>query len=133
MQNLKNPKLAITISTALLLMFAAPAEAYAPKPSRELMLQNLALTNPKHYAKIKMAEYGWFKQQYVCLTSLWGKESSWNHKADNPNSTAFGIAQMLNEKSTQPLQQIDNGLRYIKKRYEQPCNAWKFWRSHYWY
>ena len=53
--------------------------------------------------------------------------------ADNPNSTAYGIAQMLNEDSSDPAEQISNGLRYIKHRYDTPCEAWKFWRSHYWY
>jgi hypothetical protein len=54
---------------------------------------------------------------------LWGKESAWNPKADNPNSTAFGIAQMLGEDSTNPYVQISNGLRYIEHRYSNPCAA----------
>lgn len=121
------------MATSLLFVLTTPAQAHAPRASKELMLKNLALQNPKQYAKIKMAEYGWFKQQYVCLSSLWGKESAWNHKADNPHSSAFGIAQMLGEKNQEPLHQINNGLRYIKKRYDEPCRAWKFWRSHKWY
>ena len=133
MPNQIKPKIVTVIIAALLIIFASPAQAQAPKISKELQLQTLALHAPKEYARIKMAEYGWYKQQHLCLTRLWGKESGWNHKADNPHSSAFGIAQMLKETAKHPLQQINNGLRYIKHRYDEPCNAWKFWRSHKWY
>jgi hypothetical protein len=39
----------------------------------------------------------------------------------------------LGEKSTDPTKQIRNGLRYIEHRYENPCNAWEFWKRNYWY
>jgi hypothetical protein len=77
--------------------------------------------------------YGWDKQEAKCLNILWGKESAWNHKADNPNSTAYGIAQMLGEDSTNPYVQISNGLRYIEHRYSNPCAAWDFWKRNNWY
>ena len=77
--------------------------------------------------------YNWGKQETKCLNQLWGKESAWNPKADNPNSTAFGIAQMLNEKSTNPIKQISNGLVYIHHRYKTPCNAWAFWKRNNYY
>ena len=125
-----NPKKQITvIAVALLLTASAPAQAQAPILSKEKQ----ALHNPKKYALIAVKEYGWSNKHYVCLTQLWGKESGWNHKADNPNSSAFGIAQMLKEKSTSPMKQINNGLRYIEHRYGDPCAAWKFWQSRYWY
>ena len=88
----------------------------------------------KDYAyKTGLATYGWDKQESKCLNLLWGKESAWNPEADNPTSTAYGIAQMLGEKSTDPTKQIRNGLRYIEHRYENPCNAWEFWKRNYWY
>jgi hypothetical protein len=125
-----NPKKQITvIAIALLLTASAPAQAQAPLLSKE----KKALHNPKEYARIAIKEYGWSHKHYGCLTRLWGKESAWNHKADNPTSSAFGIAQMLNEKSTSPMKQINNGLRYIEHRYGDPCAAWKFWQSRYWY
>lgn len=126
-------KTSLMLISISLLVLISPAEAQAPLLSKSERLNVLALQEPKKYARIKMADYGWNKAQYVCLSSLWGKESAWNHKADNPKSTAFGIAQMLNEKSTHPAVQIRNGLRYIKHRYEKPCNAWKFWQRHNWY
>lgn len=77
--------------------------------------------------------FNWGKQEISCLNSLWGKESAWNPEADNPHSTAYGIAQMLNEKSQNPVKQISNGLVYIKHRYNKPCNAWAYWKrnKHY--
>lgn len=88
----------------------------------------------KDYAKqTSWIEYQWNIDQYQCLLKLWGKESAWDPEADNPNSTAFGIAQMLGEDSSNGFVQISNGLRYIEHRYTIPCNAWKFWQRNNWY
>lgn len=89
---------------------------------------------PKIYAlEIARSDYGWNKYQFACLASLWGKESAWNHLADNPESTAFGIAQMLGETSKDPKVQIEKGLRYVEHRYETPCKAWAFWKRNNYY
>ena len=93
-----------------------------------------AWDDPKGYAHLLLTnDYGWNENEFDCLVELWTKESNWRYEADNPNSTAYGIAQMLKEDSKHPAEQISNGLRYIKHRYGTPCSAWKFWRSHYWY
>ena len=88
----------------------------------------------KDYAKhTGWIKYKWNHEQHKCLLKLWGKESAWNPEADNPHSTAFGIAQMLKEKSTNGFVQVSNGLRYIEHRYTNPCNAWEFWQRNNWY
>jgi hypothetical protein len=88
----------------------------------------------KAYAETMVTlEYQWANKEFICLSKLWGKESAWNPTADNPESTAYGIAQMLNEKSDNGLVQIANGLRYIEHRYTTPCNAWEFWQRKNWY
>ena len=132
MPNLIKTKLLITGVLALLLVIIAPAEAEAPHKDKE-DITLLAYDDPKGYAKLLLDEQNLPVSEYKCLVQLWGKESAWNHLADNPKSTAYGIAQMLNEDSDHPAEQISNGLRYIKHRYDTPCEAWKFWRSHYWY
>jgi hypothetical protein len=119
--------------TGLLLSATSPAEANAPLISQNEQMLHLAMASPKKYAQNAIKAYNWNKAQYVCLSQLWGKESAWNHKADNPHSTAYGIAQMLNEKSKHPKKQIDNGLRYIKHRYGNPCASWNYWKRHRWY
>jgi hypothetical protein len=133
MKHIKKIKTLLVTAVTFGITFSLPAEAQAPKASQQQLLQNLAHNTPKLYAQHAVKAYKWNKAQYNCLLRLWGKESAWNHLADNPHSTAFGIAQMLREKSRNPMVQIDNGLRYIKHRYEQPCNAWRHWQRAKWY
>jgi hypothetical protein len=85
--------------------------------------------NAKQYAKSQISS----NKQWVCLAKLWGKESSWNHLADNPRSTAFGIPQILGLKTVDPIKQVDIGIKYVKHRYAKPCKAWAFHKKHGWY
>ena len=71
--------------------------------------------------------------QYKCVSTLWGKESAWNYKADNPHSTAYGIPQILGMTTNNPYEQIHKGLIYISKRYHKPCKALAFHKKHGWY
>jgi hypothetical protein len=84
---------------------------------------------PLSYAKQLVKD----ETQYKCLVVLWTKESNWNSKSDNPESTAFGIAQLLSEKSTDPYRQIRNGLRYVYARHGTPCQALRFHEQKNWY
>lgn len=139
-------KLTVTLLITSLLLLIVPASAEAPlvyedNVNREPMSLSVAelaklkaWDDPKGYAHyLLMNKYDWNENEFDCLVKLWTKESNWRHEADNPNSSAYGIAQMLKEEAKHPAEQISNGLRYIKHRYGTPCNAWKFWRSHYWY
>lgn len=73
-------------------------------------------------------------EEYKCISQLWGKESAWNHLADNPDSTAFGIPQILGLKTVNPYTQIHKGLTYIERRYSNSaCKAWKFHKRNGWY
>ena len=112
---------------------AVPAKAQAPVVTFEQRVTMYAMQCPKKYAHEQLKSFGFPKQEFVCLAQLWGKESKWNYKADNPKSTAFGIAQILGETSKEPHKQINKGIRYIIHRYDTPCNAWKFWKRHYYY
>jgi hypothetical protein len=89
----------------------------------------------KAYAKtLVMDKYGWNLSEYRALLKLWGKESAWEHTADNPESSAYGIAQVLNTKPGTPAPlQIERGLEYIQHRYDKPSIAWSHWRKHNWY
>ena len=131
MKSHKYKKRTTTLISAVLITLTTSAQANAPVV---VAPQKVTIKlSPKMYAEQQVKSYGWHSKHYSCLEKLWTKESNWNHKSDNPKSSAYGIAQMLKEKSKNPLKQIDNGLRYIKHRYENPCNAWSFWRSNYWY
>ncbi len=90
----------------------------------------------KTYARGYIAlEYPhWGRSEWKALLKLWGKESAWNHKADNPKSSAYGIAQVLKTKPGTPAPlQIEKGLSYIQHRYDKPSIAWSHWRKHGWY
>jgi len=88
------------------------------------------------YAKQKVGA-----SQFSCLDKLWTRESHWNNKADNPSSTAYGIAQLLDstwshtgiKKTSDGYRQVDAGLVYIDKVYGSPCNAWAHSQKTGWY
>jgi hypothetical protein len=83
------------------------------------------------YAK---AGWGWNGEQAKCLVKLWTLESRFDHLAKNSRgSSAYGIAQMLKEKSKEPAIQILRGLRYIEHRYDNPCRAYRAHLSKGWY
>jgi hypothetical protein len=98
----------------------------------------------KWWARYYMVKrFGWKSTtQYNCLVSLWNKESSWNHKAHNRSSGAYGIPQALpgskmakfgSDWRTNPKTQIIWGLGYIKGRYVTPCGAWSSFQRKGWY
>lgn len=90
--------------------------------------------------------YGWEGQEWIALQKLWNRESSWNSKAMNPSSKAYGIPQALPwtkmPKAAWPESaggksdartQIEWGLKYIKQRYGKPSNAWAHSERVGWY
>jgi hypothetical protein len=87
----------------------------------------------KYYAYNKLFKLQ-REREWICLDKLWSQESQWNPYAQNPNSTAYGIAQFLDQtwkqtginKTDDAKKQIDAGLIYIEQRYkESPCLAWE--------
>jgi hypothetical protein len=109
--------------------------------SRQVELARTPYGAKKVAKSILLDEYGYGEKQYICLNSLWTKESNWNYKARNKKSGAHGIPQALpaskmsvisTDWRTNPVTQIRWGLRYISIRYETPCNALaKHKRSNY--
>jgi membrane-bound lytic murein transglycosylase MltF len=79
--------------------------------------------------------------QFDCLELLWEAESNWNPYAQNPTSTAYGIAQFIDatwattgiDKTSDPYEQIDAGLIYIDERYGTSCDALAFHQENNWY
>jgi uncharacterized protein YabE (DUF348 family) len=88
------------------------------------------------------AERGWGADEFSCLDQLWEKESGWRWNADNPSSSAYGIAQanpgskmaeVGSDWLTNPATQIEWGLGYISGRYGTPCGAWAHSVERGWY
>jgi len=100
--------------------------------------QTNATMEQKKHNKIVAMEYAkagwdWDKQQRQCIYTLFMSESKFDHFADNKHSTAYGIGQVLGEKSKQPEVQILHAYKYIKSRYSTPCRAMEFHKRHNWY
>jgi hypothetical protein len=83
------------------------------------------------YAHTKIVDY----KQFRCFKLLISKENaSWNPKAIGNlagSRRVYGIGQMKSEhyKTLDAFAQIDASLKYIKVRYKNPCNAWKFFQK----
>ncbi|MFI6058553.1 lytic transglycosylase domain-containing protein [Streptomyces sp. NPDC051286] len=80
--------------------------------------------------------------QYQCFSNIVNHESSWNYRATNASSGAYGLVQALPgskmssagaDWQTNPATQIKWGLSYMDGRYGSPCGAWSFWQANHWY
>ncbi|MFI2375348.1 transglycosylase SLT domain-containing protein [Streptomyces sp. NPDC018964] len=80
--------------------------------------------------------------QFQCFSTIVDHESSWNYRADNPTSDAYGLMQALPgskmssagaDWATNPATQIKWGLGYMNERYGSPCEAWTFWQANHYY
>ncbi|MEU9783478.1 transglycosylase SLT domain-containing protein [Streptomyces phaeochromogenes] len=80
--------------------------------------------------------------QFQCFSTIVDHESSWNYRADNPTSDAYGLMQALPgskmssagaDWATNPATQIKWGLGYMNDRYGSPCEAWNFWQANNYY
>ncbi len=97
----------------------SPAYAVAPVDGKQYV-------SIKEYAAILVDD----KDQMICLSKLYGKESAWN--PDAVNGSHYGIPQGRSEylKDASPEQQIQWGLKYIDNRYGSPCKAWEFFQRY---
>ena len=80
--------------------------------------------------------------QFQCFSNIVDHESSWNYRAVNASSGAYGLFQALpgskmssvgSDWQTNPATQIKWGLNYMDSRYGSPCEAWSFWQANSWY
>jgi hypothetical protein len=115
---------------------AAEATAAAARPGQGTSAAAAPAGTYQDYAMSKLGA-----SEFSCLENLWGKESKWNPNAQNPSSTAYGIAQFLDStwggtgiaKTSDGYRQIDAGLIYIEHAYGSPCAAWGHSQSTGWY
>ena len=107
-------------------------------PKKHEEVRTKATMEEKKANKIMAMRYaqvgwGWDKVERGCVYKIFMKESKFDHLAKNQQgSSAYGIAQMLGEKSKDPAVQILRAYRYIEHRYGTPCKAWKH-QSRGWY
>lgn len=96
----------------------SPAYAVAPVDEKQYV-------SIKEYAAILVDD----KDQMICLSKLYGKESAWNPEANS--GSHWGIPQGRSKylRTATPEQQIQWGLKYIDNRYGSPCKAWEFFQK----
>jgi hypothetical protein len=107
--------------------------------SKEAELKIEKKETPKEYAKRKVQEK-WGIAEFSCLDTIVIRESNWNYRAKNPNSSATGIPQALvklhglgEEFTEDPYFQVDWMLDYVRNTYGSPCKALAFWDINHWY
>lgn len=120
----------------------------SPPSYHDISVQNVAQKEreeplaARSYARKKVSE-----QEFYYLDQLVALESSWNHKAKNPVSTAYGLGQFVDqtwetvgyEKTDNYFIQIDAMVDYVYERYgsfEAALTAWyerKERTGHGWY
>lgn len=95
----------------------------------------------QNYAKKLLKQYGW-ASEWNSFNKLVNSESSWNVKATNPSSGAYGLAQALpaskynsagSDWKTNGSTQLRWMMDYIKDRYGDPNKAWSFHLKNNWY
>lgn len=97
-------------------------------------LKTLKTETPKRLVTRRASSRGYNSNQLKCLFELIDRESSWNHKADNPTSSAYGLFQQLKLDPDSSVQkQVRLGLTYIEHRYGTPCAALKHHNRKGWY
>jgi hypothetical protein len=88
----------------------------------------------KRIAREYSRALGYSRGEVACLVTLWTRESRFDHLADNKRSTAYGIAQLLGERSSRAELQILHGLRYLEHRYSgSACRALRHSDRRGWY
>jgi len=89
----------------------------------------------KRIAREYSRALGYTRRETACLVTLWTGESRFDHLAKNQRgSSAYGIAQLLGERSGEPELQVLHGIRYIEHRYRgSACRALSFHKRHGFY
>jgi hypothetical protein len=114
------------------------AAASRSKDSSDFVVQSSYSTSAIQAMARQMVPSG----QFQCFSNIVDHESSWNYRAVNASSGAYGLFQALpaskyssagSDWQTNPATQIKWGLNYMNSRYGSPCEAWSFWQANSWY
>lgn len=80
----------------------------------------------------------WTKRQWPCLKQIVWIESRWKHNAYNPETTAYGLGQLIGSRQYlkgKPFKQITKMMDYIAHRYptDLACEALQHHHRWAWY
>jgi hypothetical protein len=137
--------LLLTIALTLLWVFAPEPVHQVIEHPKNLVIKEVKASGVEKRENIRISKryayilYKWGKGEQACLVSLWTSESRFDNHARPRDgkgrilSSAYGIAQLLGERSNDPREQILKGLIYISHRYDTPCRAKSFHDGHNYY
>jgi len=131
--------LALTALLALALVLIPERTGQVPFPHTPVMkARTKATMEEKRENKTLTISYlralGYNAEQRQCAITLWTGESRFDHLADNKRSSAYGIAQLLGERSAEPELQILHAVRYVEHRYSGSfCRALQHSDRRGWY
>jgi hypothetical protein len=101
-----------------------------PNAGSAQMMQSVKTLTAREYAAILVDD----KKQMKCLGLLYGKESAWNHLAQNGSHYGIPQGRSIYLKTATVEQQIRWGLKYIHNRYEyDTCKAWQHFNDKGWH
>lgn len=129
----------LILMATLALLMVGQDKLLHPQKKPIAVIENRKATQDEKSRNRKLAQeyasagWDWRGREWVCLKSLWTRESRFDNYAKNQRgSSAYGIAQLLREKDHRSEYQILRGLKYIDSRYGSPCKAYKFFlRNNY--
>ena len=111
----------LTLIVGLLLVFIPERTAHHPLEIPQMQARTKATMEEKRENKALIISYlnalGYNDSQVRCALTLWTRESRLDHLADNKRSSAYGIAQLLRERSSEPAIQSLHAVRYVEHRY----------------
>ena len=117
----------LAVIVGLLWVFIPERTTHLPLEIPQMRERTKATMEEKRENKALAISYlnalGYNDSQINCAVTLWTRESRFDHLArprdasGKPRSSAFGIAQLLRERSGEPELQILHGIRYLNHRY----------------
>ena len=87
------------------------------------------------YVRVWIKNLNWHNNEWTCLDELVNRESRWDMSANNPNSSAFGLFQVLKTPEDSTIKdQVEAGIRYLDSRYDgSACKALRHHDRKNWY
>jgi hypothetical protein len=118
------------------MIFLIPPTDLAPIDGQRIV--NVRAYDPpasRLYVKVWVKNLNWNNDEWVCLDELVNRESEWNMSANNPNSSAFGLFQVLKTPEDSTIEeQVKAGIKYLDSRYDSSaCKALRHHDRKNWY
>jgi hypothetical protein len=124
-------RLMLTMSLAMGIVLASPAEATSPLLTKEVYMSTMDKETKVEYA---IAQFVTDRKERRCAKRIAYKESRYNEDSLNRKSGARGTWQLLWAKpGWSLLKQTEHAHKYVLHRYDTWCGAYKFHQERNWY